>query len=508
MQPLLALAPIALILALMLGLHWSAARAGIAGLALTLIVALLVFDYGAGEQGRAVGGALLEAAFTAATILWIIFPALAIHELQQHTGRLGVIQRAIERLSPDPRIKAILIGWFLALFLEGAAGFGTPIALTAPLLVSVGFSPVQALTIALVGHAAGVSFGAVGTPVLPQVAATDLSGEAIAAGTGQLHALLGWLLLVLLVRVATRASREAGGPAGPIWGEAALAAASFLVPFWALAHFVGPELPTLGGALIGAVLFAALLHLRRGRDAAKGMEAVRAADLLRAGLPYLVLLGLILLTRLIEPLRGMLEEVAIEWSLWGEFEGRMAPFYHPGTMLLAGFLLGGLAQGAGGKELALAAGRAARRLAPVVVALLAMLGLARLMVHAGMIETLAAAAAAGGLGPFWPLLAPWVGVLGTFVTGSATASNILFTDFQAETARQLDLPLLNLVSAQGFGAAVGNIVCPHNVVAGAATVGVVGREGAVLRRTALACILYATAGGTLVWLLITFAPAG
>lgn len=174
-QAALAFAPIALILALMLGARWSAARAGLAGLALTLVIALAAFGYGGGARFEAITGALLEAGFIAATILWIIFPALCIHELQVGGGRLGILQRAIDRLSPDPRIKAILIGWFLALFLEGAAGFGTPIALTAPILVSVGFSPVQALSIALVGHAAGVSFGAVGTPILPQVAATSLS---------------------------------------------------------------------------------------------------------------------------------------------------------------------------------------------------------------------------------------------------------------------------------------------------------------------------------------------
>jgi lactate permease len=341
----LAFAPIALILALMLGARWSAARAGLAGLALTLVIALAAFGYGGGARFEAIAGALLEAGFIAATILWIIFPALCIHELQVGSGRLGILQRAIDRLSPDPRIKAILIGWFLALFLEGAAGFGTPIALTAPILVSVGFSPVQALSIALVGHAAGVSFGALGTPILPQVAATSLSGEAIGRGTAQLHALLGWLLLALMVRLARVGSQE--WETSSIWGWAALAGAVFLLPSWLLARFVGPELPTLGGALIGATLFAALLHVRRN----VGTGAVvagddRASDLLRASLPYLVLLGLILATRLIEPLRVILQEVAISWRLFARFEGSIAPLYHPGSMLLLGFLLGGLAQGA------------------------------------------------------------------------------------------------------------------------------------------------------------------
>jgi lactate permease len=273
MRPALAFAPIALILALMLGARWSAGRAGLAGLALTLVLALAVFGYGSGARAAATAGALLEAGFIAATILWIIFPALCIHELQAGSGRLDVLRKAIERLSPDPTMKAILIGWFLALFLEGAAGFGTPIALTAPILVSVGFRPVQALSIALVGHAAGVSFGAVGTPILPQEAATGLSGKAIAGGTAQLHALLGWLLLTLMVRLATAGSEERRTPS--IRGWAALAAAAFLLPFWLLARFIGPELPTLGGALIGGTAFAALLNLRRSRRERRGRRRVR-----------------------------------------------------------------------------------------------------------------------------------------------------------------------------------------------------------------------------------------
>jgi lactate permease len=109
------------------------------------------------------------------------------------------------------------------------------------------------------------------------------------------------------------------------------------------------------------------------------------------------------------------------------------------------------------------------------------------------------------IGAAWPLLSPFVGVLGTFVTGSATASNILFTDFQQATAENLRMPVLPLIGAQGFGAAVGNIICPHNIIAGGATVGISGQEGAVLSKTLVACLLYALLGGALA-LLLTWLP--
>ncbi len=147
-------------------------------------------------------------------------------------------------------------------------------------------------------------------------------------------------------------------------------------------------------------------------------------------------------------------------------------------------------------EVLAAMGRALTRLVPVSMALLAMLGLSRIMVHAGMIETLATSAAASA-GSAWPVFAPFVGVLGTFVTGSATASNILFTEFQQSSAEQLGLSVPALLGIQGFGAAVGNIVAPHNIIAASATVGLAGKEGDVLRRTAPVMLGYTLLGGLL-----------
>ncbi len=486
-----ALLPIGLIVGLMVGRRWAAAPAGLVGLAAALPVALLVFGWrgpdAAGGVGWALAGVGAEAGFSALTILWIVFPALCIHELQLASGATETLRRALARLSDDPRMAALMVAWFFALFSEGAAGFGTPVALAAPILVGFGFEPVRAVELALVGHAVGASFGAVGTPVMPQVAASGLDPVAISAATVLLHAALGWTLALFVHRIA------GAGQAG--WGWPLLAAGCFLLPFTAIGLWVGPELPTLGGALLGGAAFAVAVRWRGG--AATGASP-GTRRLLAAALPYLVLLGLILATRLVPRLREVLSGTALGWSLFeGAFTGAMQPLYHPGTMLLLGLLLGGALRRDGAAAFRVAAGRAAARLPAVLVALLAMLALARLMVHAGMIESLSEAAA-GLAGDAWPLLAPATGALGTFVTGSATASNILLTDFQLATAAALGLPALPMLAAQGFGAAVGNIICPHNIVAGGATVGLVGREGEVMRRTLPACALYAALGGALV----------
>ena len=509
-RALLATLPILVILVLMLGRSWSAARAGVAGVFVALAVAVLVFRF-PGQLPppmglpTALGGTLAESGFTALTILWIIGPALGIHQMQLRTGAADVLRSALGAFAPDPQILALLVAWFFALFMEGAAGFGSSVALAAPFLVAAGFQPVAAVSAALVGHVVGVSFGAIGTPIVPQVAATGIPGIEIARATGIYHSLLGWLPLAVML-VLVRRSAPATGARRPIWGWAAAAFLCFAVPYTLLWNFVGPELPTIAGALVGGVLFVVLLErFGRGRSGPHGAgtpaEPPPLSDVLRAAAPYLVLVGLVLLTRLLPPLRDSLQGIGFGWALRGTFSGSMQPLYHPGTMLLLGFAAGALLQRAPASAVVGAFADATRRLIPVAVALTAMLVLARIMVHAGMTEALAVAAA-GGAGSAWPGLAPLVGVLGTFVTGSATASNILFTDFQRETALALGLPVAGVVGAQGFGAAVGNMICPHNVVAAGATVGLEGREGEILRRTFGVTLAYTALGGLLaLWMI-------
>jgi len=491
--PVLALAPIATILLLMLALGWSAARAGLAGLLLAALVAVPVFGFGSTAPGLAAStwGVAAEGSFVALTILWILWPALALHEHQQRCGAIDTLRAGLGRLSGQRPLQALLVGWFVALFFEGAAGFGTPVALAAPLLVALGLPPLQAVVLALLGHAIGVSFGALGTPVMAQVGLTGLDPVAIAWHTAALHAALGGLMMVFFVRTLASAG------AAPGWGWAAAAAAGFLVPSLLLAATVGPELATLGAALLGAALFSFTLYLRRDRSA---VQPPLPGSPWRALAPYGVLVGLVLATRTLGPLSDALAAVELRWALPGGFQGQMQPLRHPGTLLLLALLIGARIQGVPLRALGPALAASARQLLPVTVALLAMLALSRLMLHAGMIGALEQAAVQG-VGRGWPLLAPAVGALGSFVTGSGTASNVLFTTLQAQTAQALGLAPVLMVAAQGFGAAIGNIVCPHNVVAGAATVGLAGRESEVLRRTVGPCALYLLAGGMLVLVL-------
>ncbi len=503
----LAVLPILVVLAMMIGLKRSAALSGAAGLLTSVVLALTYFQPHLRQApGLALPllGAGLEGVFTAGTILWIIFGALCIFQLQERTGAIDHLRAALARISDDPRVIALVVAWFFALFAEGAAGFGTSVALTAPFLVSFGFGAVDAVVATMIGHGIGVSFGAVGIVTLAQAQLVPQTARQLSGAAASFHVVLGLFMLAAMVRVITGATRDEEDEAAThsnkaLLGWALLAGVCYLVPMYVIARFVGPELPTLGGALGGGLLFVGLYrlaHRRRTTDDEANAAEADARGLWRAASPYLLVVALVLATRLVAPVGDALGLVNWSWTLWGEFEGKFEPLSHPGTLLMVGFLAGALIQRASLSQVRDSLRAAVIQLVPVALALTTMLGLSRVMAHTGMIDALAAFAAqvAGGL---WPLFAPWVGLLGSFVTGSGTTSNILFSEFQLATATRLGLPPLVLLGAQNASSGVGSIVAPSKIIAGGATVGVAGEEGSILRRLAGPCLVYVTLVGLL-----------
>lgn len=486
MAELLALLPILLLLLCMTALGWSAASSGMIGAAAAMGLAILAFEYE--TDGIGLVGPLLEAGFTAATILWIVFPALAIHEVQTRSGASMRISKWLTSISDKPAILVLILAWFFALLLEGAAGFGTPVALIAPMLVALGFSSQRSLVLALIGHAAGVSFGAVGIPMVPLLEAQAVNPRELSLTIMLLHAALGWALVLVVFRLAITEGRTGN------WILVPFAAFLFFLPALALAWLVGPELPTLGGALIGGVIFIALVKWK-WPPGGSPLGTVKYGILL-AILPYALVLTAILVTRTLPPLTASLQSVVVEWDLAARFSGSVSPLYHPGTMLMLA-LAGAVMLRPASRLVILPSLRAAAfRLPSVAFALVSVLLLSRIMVHSGMIDALASAAAAV-LGSAWPAAVPLVGALGSFITGSATASNILFSRFQVAAADASGLEPMLALAGQGFGAAIGNVIAPHNIVAGAATVGLVGREGTILKATLPVCLAYASMGGLL-----------
>jgi lactate permease len=528
--PIIAVVPVLAGLILLAVLRWPAVRAMPVCGGLTAVLALLFW----GVPALRVAAALLEAAIITLNILLILFGALFLSAQLKGAGALRRIEDWIGGLSPDRRIQAVLVAWVMGSFFEGAAGFGTPAALTAPLLVALGFPAPQAVVLALVGDSVAVVFGAVGTPLLVGMA------EALAgAGTGQVppaaaevgvrassyDLLTGSLMPLLLVLTLTVGARGRRGLAEGL-GAAPFALAVGLAHMAAaaiVARTLGPELPSLLGPLAGLAVALGLMRTgwlvpkspwalpeESAREAA--LPGASAPDsggmsLARAAGPYVLLVVLLALSRARSlPVGGWLRAVTLGWEdiLGTGIKATLQPAYSPGLLFVLIALLSVPWFRARPASLATSARSALSVSLRAAVALLAAIGTVRIFIHSGVnsqglaaMPLVLAEVAASSAGRVWPLLAPWLGALGAFIAGSATFSNMLFGGVQYAIAGARGLEPVNVLALQTMGAAAGNMICIHNIVAATAVVNVVGREGEVIRRTFAPLAVYLLLAGLL-----------
>jgi lactate permease len=532
MVAVIAAVPVLAGLILLAGLRWPAARAMPVCGGLTAALAVLFW----GVSPLRVAAALLEAAVITLSILLILFGALFLSAQLKSAGALGRIEDWIGGLSQDRRIQAVLVAWVMGSFFEGAAGFGTPAAITAPLLVALGFPAPQAVVLALVGDSVAVVFGAVGTPLLVGMAealaglgqATPAPAE-VGVRAASYDLLTGSLMPLLLVLTLTVGARGRQGLAEGL-RAAPFALAVGLAHMAAVAVVVrtlGPELPSLLGPLAG--LAVALVLLRTGwllprsrwalpeesaREAALPGEPARGPggmSLARAASPYVLLVALLALSRARSlPVGSWLRAVTVDWEdiLGTGVRASLQPAYSPGLLFVLIAVLSVPWFRTRSASLASSARSAARVCLRAAVALVAAIGTVRIFIHSGVnSEGLAAMplvladVAANGAGAVWPLLAPWLGALGAFIAGSATFSNMLFGGVQYAIAAARGWEPVSVLALQTMGAAAGNMVCIHNVVAATAVVNVIGREGEVIRRTFVPMAVYLVLAGLMGMLL-------
>lgn len=529
MLVLVAALPIAAALILLVGLRLPAIRAMPVCAVVTILLAIVLWRV----PPVHVAAATIEAAWITAGILLIIVGALFLLALLRKTGAIAVLQGSFARMSGDPRIQAVVVGWLLGSFLEGAAGFGTPAAITAPLLIGLGFPPMLAVIVALVGDSTAVSFGAVGTPMLvgmgeglaggelPDPAGTAQLVDAIAQRVTTFDLVLGTVMpaFLVLVLTVTAAGRRGWGPGLRAAPFAMVVGLVHMATAWLVVATLGPEFPSLLGPLAGFA--AAALLLRSGRllpaepwalphEPAKTPPpgpALPEQPLhpVRAFMPYLLLLALLVVTRSRAlPLGAWLSAASVGMRdiLGSGISARIQPLYSPGAVFVVCALLSALWLRARWSQLGSAARDAGTISLKTAVALLAAIITVRVFIHSGdsamgreAMPMVLADAMASGLGGIWPLVAPWVGALGAFIAGSATFSNMLFALFQLRVATEVDAPATTILALQGIGAAAGNMVCVHNVVAACAVANILGQEGQVIRRTAVPMLLYLVLAG-------------
>jgi lactate permease len=548
LRSLLAFAPVLTVALLLVGFRLPASRAMPVAYAVTLAVAALVW----GVSPLGLAAASLQGLLLAGVLLYIVFGALLLLATLTVSGAAATIRDGFTRISPDRRVQAIIVGWLFGSFIEGASGFGTPAAVAAPLMLALGFPAMAAVMVGLIIQSTPVSFGAVGTPILVGVAGgldSEVVRTYLAAGGFELrgylhhvavrvaimHAMAGTLIPLFLCAMLTRfyGQRRSAREGLEAWPFALFAAFAFTVPYVACAVLLGPEFPSLiGGATGMAVVIGAT---RRGWfvprtpwDFAPRDTWPRAwmgtldgdAGTPRPGLgtaaawsPYVLVAVLLLATRL--PWLGIGARLAAidvgPRDILGAGIGQaIQPFYSPGFMFIAACLVTYALHRMNGEEIRRSWRMAAGQLRGAAVALVFALPMVRVFIESGprfntsgldsMPITLAHAAA-DAAGTAWPLFAPWIGALGAFAAGSNTVSNLMFALFQFATAREIGVDPAIVVAVQAVGGAAGNMVTVHNVVAASATVGLIGQEGALIRKTVIPMAYYCVVAGivALVW---------
>jgi lactate permease len=541
---LVALLPLLSVLLFLVILRWPAKRAMPIAFFTTLVVAWLYW----GVPGPVLAASTVEGLVIAASILYIVYGAVLLLNTLKYSGGLDAIRHGLQSIAPDPRMQVILIAWLFGAFIEGASGFGTPAAVAAPLLLAIGFPAMAAVTMALIIQSTPVSFGAVGTPLLIGVNtglrdAPSVNGwlaensltqmeliGAIAGQVGIFHALIGvWIPLILCMTLTrffgTNKSWKEGLGA---WRFALFGGLVFTIPYALTSIFLGPEFPTLLGGLLGlalAVLAAKHIAWFRPKQAwnfppreewpsfwmgtleGKLENPPRKIPLLLAWTPYLLVGFLLVLTRLnFLPLKEWLQTLELRWShLWGtDISPAINIPYLPGTVFLIVIAAACLLLRVSRSEFGRAVRDSNRFLLSASLALAFAVPMARLFINSGFNDSELASmplylaqVAANGTGDLWPLFSPVAGGLGAFIAGSNTISNMMFSLFQFGVALEIGINPVIIVALQAVGGAAGNMICIHNVVAAAATVGLVDREGVLIQRVLPALLFYIVFAGAL-----------
>jgi lactate permease len=446
----------------------------------------------------------------------------------------------------------VIIAWLFGSFIEGASGFGTPAAIVGPLLVALGFPALGAVIIGLMVQSTPVTFGAVGTPVIigvtsglenPELAhrlaaaGLDFEGyrQIIVAYASILHAIVGVLMPLLMVGMMTRffGANRSWREGFAIWPFALFGGLAFTVPFALTGVFLGPEFPSLLGAMVGLGLVT--LAVRKGFLLPKetwdfpppedwqpewmGKLAVRVEEdstgmnqrqipVWLAWVPYLLLAVLLVATRLPELGIGSVLQSLLNIG-WADIFGTgisasTTPLYLPGTILIVVVLLTSLLHRMSTSQLKQSAVESSQVLLGAGFVLVFTIPMVRVYINSGFnllgLESMPIVMAewvSVYVGGVWPFFSPAIGALGAFIAGSNTISNLMFSLFQYSVAERLAMSGALMVALQAVGAAAGNMIAIHNVVAASATVGLLGQEGSILQKTIIPTLYYIVLSGIL-----------
>ena len=489
--------------------------ASVAGLAAAIAVALFGYRMPPVTMLSAIG---YGAATGLLPIGWVVFSAILLYRITVETGKFEILKDSIGSLTPDRRLQALLIAFAFGAFIEGAAGFGTPVAVAAAMLTGLGFSPYYAAGICLLANTAPVAFGSIGVPILMLHTVTGLPMERLSAAVGRICAPVSLIIpaYLMLVMCGWRGLR------GVLLGTA-VCGVSFASVQFLVSSFVGPQLTDILSSLAAMASLVVLLLVWKPKDdfhfqgdASAPVQPHRhsARELALAWMPYGLLVVFVLLWGW-TPMRVLLERRSLEfsWPALHQAIQRMppvapAPTPYPASYnfnwlsasgsacFFAAFLSAALL-GMSPRRFAGALWKTAKQLLAPELTIMAVLALAFLMNYSGAAATLGLAFAATGV--LFPFFSPLLGWMGVFLTGSDTSANALFGNLQVVTAGRLHLSPVLMAAANSGGGVMGKMISLQSIAVAVAATGLASREESRLFRFTLRhSIILATLIGLIV----------
>ena len=483
--------PIAWLIFSLTYLKMSAYRACLIGLFLSFAIATTIFDM---SSIMAIMAAIEGVLFALVPIVWIIFAALFSYNLSTATGAVDKIRDLLSSISEDRRIQALLIAWGLGGFMESVAGFGTAVAVPAALLIAIGFDPFKAAIVCLFSNTVAVAFGVVGVPVNTLAEITDLPLAPISMAIAL--QLMPFVIItpILLVNLLTKSLKGING----VWLPTLASGISFGVVQFLVAKYIGPELAAIAGSIasiLSITFFAkkfppscAWKFENEGREnkTACATQSIDAKSQIVAWMPYIALLILVLGTsKLVPPVNSLLAQVKTSIKVYDGPGGKSLYFLWlltPGTLVMLSGIIGGWVQKASLQQFYQAAGNTLSKIKFTSITIMSIVAMAKILGYSGMTASIAVTLA-GLTGVYYPLFAPLIGAIGTFLTGSDTSSNILFGLLQKQTAIQLGMDPVWIAASNTSGGCIGKLLSTQNMAVAAIATGLHGKEGEMLSFT-------------------------
>jgi lactate permease len=541
------LIPILSVMFFLVILKWSALRAMSFSYVLIVLLAIFVWKVDA----LRVLAVSYRGVIITVNLIWIIFGAVVLLFTLRESGALTVIKNGFVSISPDRRVQAIIIAWLFGSFIEGASGFGTPAAVAAPLLLGLGFPAMAAVMVTLIIQSTPVSFGAVGTPIIigvgkslnvPDVqsfiSSHSLSMDSflfnIGICTALLHFIIGSFIPLIMVCMLTgffgekRSFKEGLW----VWRFALFAGFSFTIPYFIVASILGPEFPSIIGAMVGLLIVVDGAKKRwflpkndefwdfpdksrweknwSGTILSKEEKIQDNITLFNAWFPYIIVSFLLIITRLdFLGLKQILtsDKFTIKFVNMLFVNGvneTIQILYLPGTIFVVTSLIAIFLHRINLRQVKIAYKDAIVRLFNPFITLIFAVALVRVFIDSEVnsanllsMPLQLADVIASLTGKLWPLFSAGIGALGAFVAGSNTVSNLMFSLFQFGVADRIGVSHIITISLQVLGGAAGNMIAVHNIVAACATVGLIGVEGIIIRKTIIPMFYYIIFAGIL-----------